>query len=101
ELGHVDVRYRHVRAQAEHRDQADREQDLLAKVRDLERVDEGSEHGGGSSRLLPSPRVYGGNVSLQAVDHDGSTSPLDLIPGGGRDGVGVDRERPVERAAGP
>jgi hypothetical protein len=36
---------RHVRAQPEHRDDPDREQDLLAEVRDLERVDERSQHG--------------------------------------------------------
>ncbi len=44
ELVEVDVRGRQVRAEAEHRDDEQREEDLLSKVRDFEGVDEGPEH---------------------------------------------------------
>ena len=40
----VDVRGRYVGAETEDRDDPDREQDLLSKVWDLERVDEGLQH---------------------------------------------------------
>src|SRR5205823_4355026 len=54
---YVDYRYRHVSAEPVQSDHEHREEDLVAEVRDLEGVDEGSQHG---SPILPSADDLGG-----------------------------------------